>query len=283
MKVTLLGTSAAEGWPALFCRCEFCGKARQLGGKDIRTRCSAILDDSLKIDFPPDILHQVLQHNVDLRCLSALVFTHAHDDHCAPAELQYRGHYFVPKPFGDKLAVFGSKEAVLKIQTALSPEAPDLDPDKFPLTLNTLLPEQTVAVSDYQVTPIRALHDPSQDCFNLIIEDAEGVSLLYATDTGWYEEATWEFLKGYHLDGVVIECTKGMEEGGYQGHLSIPDVIRFRERLIADGLFYPDSPMVTTHHSHLSGLMHAEQEALLNPHNIQVGYDGMIFHLSPQQ
>ena len=280
MKVTLLGTSAAEGWPGLFCRCEACSRARELGGKNIRTRCSALLDDTLKIDFPPDILHQVLQCNVDLRCLSALLFTHAHDDHCAPAELQYRGIYFVPKPFHDKLAIYGSKDAVQKIQTALSPGTPDLDSDKFPLALNTLLSEKTVTVSDYNVTPIQAQHDPEQECFNLIIEDADGITLLYATDTGWYEESTWDFLKGFRLDGVVVECTKGMEEGGYMGHLSIPDVIRFRERLIAEGIFRPESPLVITHLSHLSGLMHDEHEALLNPHNIQVGYDGMTFHIT---
>ncbi|HLK55939.1 MAG TPA: MBL fold metallo-hydrolase [Chthonomonadaceae bacterium] len=280
MKVTLLGTSAAEGWPALFCRCEACGKARILGGKNIRTRCSALLDDTLKIDFPPDILHQVLQHNLDLRCLSALVFTHAHDDHCAPAELQYRGVYFVPKPFADKLQIFGSKDTVHKIRTALSPETPDLDPAKYPLALHTLLPEKTITVSDYQVTPIRAQHDPTQDCFNLIFQDADGTTLLYATDTGWYEESTWEFLKGFRLDGIVVECTKGLQDDGYKGHLSIPEVIRFRERLIGYGAFRPESPMVTTHFSHLSGLLHEETDALLKPHNIQAGYDGMTFHIS---
>ena len=31
MKLTYLGTAAAEGLPALFCNCEFCQKARELG------------------------------------------------------------------------------------------------------------------------------------------------------------------------------------------------------------------------------------------------------------
>ena len=36
MKLKYLGTAAAEGIPALFCRCEMCAYARKAGGKEIR-------------------------------------------------------------------------------------------------------------------------------------------------------------------------------------------------------------------------------------------------------
>jgi phosphoribosyl 1,2-cyclic phosphate phosphodiesterase len=102
-------------------------------------------------------------------------------------------------------------------------------------------------------------------------------TLLYATDTGVYDEPTWSFLQGKKIDGAVIECSKGPVEGGYDGHLSIPDVIRMRERLIAMGCLPTDAPVVTTHHSHLGGLMHEEIEEMLRPHGILAGYDGMDF------
>src|SRR5271163_705056 len=95
MKVTLLGTSGAEGWPGLFCCCEACAKARALRGKNIHTRSSALIDNVLKIDFPPDILHQVIAFDLDLRALKALIFTHGHDDHFSGPELQYLSDYFV--------------------------------------------------------------------------------------------------------------------------------------------------------------------------------------------
>ena len=47
MNLTYLGTAAAEGWPGIFCRCEFCERAKRLGGRDIRTRSQALLDDAL--------------------------------------------------------------------------------------------------------------------------------------------------------------------------------------------------------------------------------------------
>ena len=35
MKFRYLGTAASEGWPALFCNCEYCLKAKKLGGKNL--------------------------------------------------------------------------------------------------------------------------------------------------------------------------------------------------------------------------------------------------------
>ena len=83
MKVTLLGTSSAEGWPGLFCRCDACRLARQRKGKDIRTRTAALIDDTLKIDFPPDTLHQIIANDIELdvaRCAFRLTHRHMHRD-----------------------------------------------------------------------------------------------------------------------------------------------------------------------------------------------------------
>ena len=54
MKIQYLGTAAAEGYPALFCECENCTKAKQLGGKNIRSRSQALIDDKLLIDYNAD-------------------------------------------------------------------------------------------------------------------------------------------------------------------------------------------------------------------------------------
>jgi phosphoribosyl 1,2-cyclic phosphate phosphodiesterase len=273
MKVTLLGTSAAEGWPGLFCRCEACDKARKLGGKNIRTRSSALIDDTLKIDFPPDTLHHSIRYNLDLRGMTALLFTHAHDDHFSAPELQYLGEHFVPTPISEILPVYGPIDVIRRLRKTL-------DLTRLPLTLHTLAPWKTVSIGAYRVTPILAQHDPTQVCFNYILQDMEGATLLYASDTGWYEEPAWRFLEKYTFDGIVAECSKGPIEGGYMAHLCIPEVVRMHQRLLAAGCFYPGNPMVTTHFSHLGGLMHDELEAALSPHGIAAGFDGMSFLVS---
>ena len=274
MRVTLLGTGAAEGWPGLFCRCAACVQARVLGGKNIRTRSSALLDGVLKIDFPPDILHQVITNDLDLCSLKALLFTHAHDDHFSGAELQYLGPYFVTERLAQPLPVYGPPEVITWLQNNLNLE-------RLPLTLHTLRAGQMECIEGYHVTPLLAQHDPTQTCFNYIIEDKQGATLLYATDTGWYEDATWQFLQGFVLDGIVAECQKGPTEDGYQGHLSLADIVRMREKLIGGGSFGPDKPFAVTHLSHLTGLMHTEWETRLAPHHILTGYDGMTFDVPP--
>ena len=51
MKIKYLGTAAAEGVPAIFCRCEVCRKSKAAGGRNIRTRSQSIIDDRLLLDF----------------------------------------------------------------------------------------------------------------------------------------------------------------------------------------------------------------------------------------
>jgi len=66
MKVVFLGTDATEGWPAVFCQCVNCRRAKNAGGKNIRTRSSVLINTDLKIDFPPDTYHHVLKHRVEV-------------------------------------------------------------------------------------------------------------------------------------------------------------------------------------------------------------------------
>ena len=44
MKITYLGTGAAEGVPALFCNCDTCRTVRALGGREIRSRTQILVD-----------------------------------------------------------------------------------------------------------------------------------------------------------------------------------------------------------------------------------------------
>ena len=67
MKIKYLGTAAAEGWPALFCDCPSCQKARELGGKNIRTRAQAVVDGRLLIDFGPDTYLHVIRDGLKLQ------------------------------------------------------------------------------------------------------------------------------------------------------------------------------------------------------------------------
>jgi phosphoribosyl 1,2-cyclic phosphate phosphodiesterase len=271
MRIQLLGTGSAEGWPGLFCDCDVCRRSRQLRGKNLRSRTSALIDGALKIDLPPDTHHHALTHGLDMSAVRHLLFTHAHDDHCAGYELQYLSWMFIPHTVERPLEILAPRTTVKKICAQLGEEP-------LPLSLQAIDPWKTVEFGRWHVTPILASHDPKQICFNYLLSDGAR-TLLYASDTGWYSDQTWDFLRGWKIDGAVIECSKGPVEGGYSGHMNVRQVIDMRGWLVANGIMNSSAPVVTTHLSHLGGLLHEELESLFNPHGIQVGYDGMELNL----
>lgn len=87
MKLTYLGTAAAEGWPAAFCNCDGCRAARRLGGRNIRTRSQALVDDALLLDFPCDAWLHALRQGLDFSAVRWLLVTHSHTDHFYPPSL----------------------------------------------------------------------------------------------------------------------------------------------------------------------------------------------------
>lgn len=270
MEMTLLGTAAAEGWPGLFCKCNVCMETRRLRGRNLRTRSSAMIDNVLKIDLPPDTLHHVMQYNLDLTQLRAVLFTHAHDDHLCATELQYIGPWFVTTPRSDKLHVYGPPEVKKRLQCELNLE-------QVPIEIQVLTPFETVDVANYLVTPIIARHDPSQICYNYILQSPDGSQILYASDTGYYEEETWNFMEGVHFDAVIAECTNGPTSSDYSGHMGVTELLQMRRRLIDTGSISPECLFVATHFSHQGGENHSGLEAIFTPESVVTAYDGITF------
>lgn len=264
MTIRLLGTAAAEGIPAFLSDTFVSNYAREHGGKEIRTRSGALIDNCLKIDLPPDTLMQMHRDRIDARLWTMLWFTHSDDDHFSPAEVQY-GLY----PFSEReslsFAIFGNA----RICEVLRERYP-----QWPIELNETKSFTSYPCCAYTITPVHAHHKHEEDAHNLIIQK-EGKTLLYATDTGVWSEETWEFLKGYRLDLLVLECTAGVVHSDYDGHLGVPQFFQVVDRLRAQGTVHEGTVISTTHHSHNGGATHAMLEEIFTPHGILVGYDGM--------
>jgi phosphoribosyl 1,2-cyclic phosphate phosphodiesterase len=107
LKIKYLGTAAAEGWPSLFCNCDYCIKARALGGKNIRTRSQCIIDDKILIDYPSDSYTHALNYNVDLSHIHSILITHTHQDHLYLEDLGLRSDGFSHKIDGE-LSIYGN-------------------------------------------------------------------------------------------------------------------------------------------------------------------------------
>lgn len=92
MRVTFLGTSAANAYPDAFCSCENCVLARTLGGPSLRRRSAALINDDLLIDLGPDIMTSAFTHGRSLTGVQYCLQTHAHSDHLDPS------HFFARSP-----------------------------------------------------------------------------------------------------------------------------------------------------------------------------------------
>ena len=71
MKLKYYGTGGGAGIPEIFCDCRVCRHAREVGGKDIRTRSQAVIDDKISIDFPVDTFF--IRLFTDLICAAYII------------------------------------------------------------------------------------------------------------------------------------------------------------------------------------------------------------------
>src|SRR5690554_2226468 len=187
MRIHLLGSAAADGRPAIWCRCGSCQRAREHGGKNIRTRSGALIDDDLKIDFSPDTYMQSLRDGIELGNVRNLLITHTHYDHFLAGELLMRVKPFAHDP--EELHVWGDQWAVEKVQREVGNWSQ-------PENLHTLTAYEPVMIEDTRVLPLRAAHFPQKGAFNYVIQ-RDGKTVLYGLDSGWFPEDSWEAQRAY--------------------------------------------------------------------------------------
>lgn len=263
MTLRILGSGAAEGIPAFAGGTRVSAYALEHGGKDIRTRSGALLDGHIKLDLPPDTVPQLQRDRLSAASWSALLFTHSDDDHFCPSELQY-GLW----PFCDRESLGFTIYANQAICDTIANRYP-----QWPMDIVTTKSFEPFMVCDYKVTPIRANHKVEEDSHNFLFEQGDR-RLLYATDTGYWMEETWEFLAGAQVHGLVLECTEGFVPTPYTGHIDANQFLDMVDRMRAIGALSDQAVITTTHHSHNGNATHAELEDFFGPHGIQVGFDG---------
>ena len=128
----------------------------------------------------------------------------------------------------------------------------------------------------YSAIPLPAHHVPERVCLNYVIQAPGGERLLYATDTGFWEERTFNFLQERSLafDTVIMEATNGRIDDD-SIHLSVDGIMKMRERLIAQGNIDDQTPYYATHFSHGGRLLHGDFEEALSAANILPAFDGL--------
>jgi phosphoribosyl 1,2-cyclic phosphate phosphodiesterase len=271
MKIRILGTAAAEGIPAIACDCETCIVARERGGKNIRARSGALIDDVLKIDFGPDTLYHIHRDRLDPTLWKWIIFTHSHHDHCAHEEFQYLLPGFAPPKISENLHLYGNLHVQEKVAQVKHYGG-------LQLTAEPLKAFEPLVLDPYKILPVLANHTDGEECHNFIVERGDK-RLLYACDTGWYPEETWDFLQGMHMNLLVLEATKALTEASYTKHLSIKECVDFCHRLREQGTLSSRSRVILTHFSHNGDALQEEMEVRAHPEGMEIAYDGIVIEV----
>ena len=267
MKITFLGTAAAEAMPATFCNCKYCIEARRLGGKNIRTRSQALIDDSLLIDLPADTYFHFIQNGIEGDKISHLLITHSHGDHCYPTELFWRTPPYAHNMREATLKVFCGRGAYDKILAEGSPKN---------VEITKVSAFESFKVGKYTVTALPARHAQGDDALFYIIEGEK--TMLYAHDTGYFYDEVFDFIekRGFKFDFATFDCTnvdiKISDEGG---HMGIANIERVISRLESIGAIDGDTVKVINHFSHNAAPLHHLLEARVEGKGWLVSYDGM--------
>lgn len=275
MKIQYLGTAAAEGIPAIFCDCVNCKKARKFGGRHIRTRSQALIDDTILIDFPADTYMHFLQYNVPLNKIKTCLITHSHSDHIYPNDITMRKDGFAHLDMKEPLTFYTAEDGYNKHKEVIDRNNIDEDTIKL-VKINA---GDVFEAEGYKITAVKAMHDPNSSPVLFVLEK-DGKSIFYANDSSEYDEEGMATLKGLDkpLNVVSFDCTEACKDATYVGHLTLDRCIELRKKLLAENITDENTVFILNHFSHNGAYVgYDEFTQIAAKHDFLVSYDGMEY------
>jgi len=265
MHLLFVGTGAADYETVFTCPCPTCATVRARAGRNLRHYSSLLVNGALLLDCGPTAAWRLAELDAPPAQVEALVFTHSHEDHLdVPAVrslLVARGAERGPLP------VYGNAASLARLA-----EVGGLEPHR-------VLAGESVELLGMKLTALRASHIAEVEQSLVWVIEEGAVALLYATDTAWPPDDTWQALLSMKLDGVIAEATFGLLGPECHGdcltnHLNWPEFLRLREALLGASVISPTAPFLATHLSQHLVPPHEEFSRLAQP-PVAVAYDGL--------
>lgn len=267
MKIQFLGTAAFEGVPSLFCNCRVCRTSQRLGGRNIRSRSQALVDECILLDFNADTVAHYQKYAFDWDKIRVCLITHSHSDHLYPKDIAMNGPGYADCHMALDIRAPESGYALLESVAQGTPY----------VKIQKIAPGDSFWVGDYHIWVLRADHDPAATPVLYAIE-REGKRLLYAHDTGLFPNETWAQLEKIgKFDMVSLDCTGcDRSDGWLSNHLSLPGDLAVLEKMKHLGIADAQTHVVLNHFSHNGGKTYDEMAELVDTLGLTVSYDGLI-------
>lgn len=275
MKITYLGTAAAEGFPAVFCNCSHCLAARRALAYERRTRSQALIDDALLVDFPPDSYLHALAFGVDLSAVATLLVTHSHTDHFYAQEFVNRGYKFASGIKRPVLDIYGNAEVRSVFEEGTHREL--RAEVAAGLRFHTIAPYASFCAEGYEIVALPAAHTPKEQAL-LYAVSRGGKTLLYMNDTGLPKEEFYVFLaeRGIRADLVSLDCTQADGPKSSSGrHMGFAENELVRDTLRRYGIVRENTKYVVTHFSHNSAPFRDRLASEAKARGFVAAYDGL--------
>ena len=273
MVITFNGTGASEGFPALFCTCGACVKARINKGKDLRKRSSALINRDLLIDFNTDTYAACLYGDLNLTEVNHIIFTHNHGDHFYPQDI-----FRIRPPFGmherrAPLFLYGSVSVYEAFVNAGGEKEAVAEYLKF-IVLEQETPYK-IEGTDYEITPFLSNHN-GKNCFIQSVKEGDK-RILYALDSGLFLQETWDAFVRLKLrfDMVVFDCTFGAADSPYKSHMGIPDNATLKKEMERLGAADENTKYYLTHFAHAFAPLYEDMQREAEKFGMNSAYDNL--------
>ena len=193
MRLRLLGTGSAAGWPNPWCSCASCTAALRQGV--VRGHTSALLDDRLLLEVGAEAPRSALRAGVSLAGVEAVLVGHDHPDHHDVAAWRWRGWASSARP----LHLVGPPAVVDAARARLDPS----------VTATAVRAGDTLEVAGHAVRVLPAAHGRPElgPAVLYDVTSPDGTRLLWGVDTGPLPEAALTAVQGRAYDVVLLELT----------------------------------------------------------------------------
>lgn len=263
MKILFLGTSAGWPLPRLGCQCPIC---QSKDPKDKRLRPAVLINDSVLIDTPPDIYHQLTKFSHLGRgpkgftpsAISHLILTHAHPDHILG--------------FWDLTHIYNRQQKQITLivtREVLNGLTQSYRYPLYPFKPEIVSPKELIQIDNLKVALLAVNHSHSA-CYAVKIKESKifiyipDIKRLPKNDRREFKEACLLVLDGSSLDS----------KGQTKNHQSIEEGLRLAKELKPKFCYF-------THIGHITGT-HEELEEYVQKNggrNFHIAYDGLELNI----